>query len=134
MKMKISTVITIEDVQYISEGINKTLNNRRSIIPTALYQILKIIYNNVLQTGCCLIRPNFSEPHSAGLDKFYCTYFHKIWKNTSSMVKISSMFDINVTYSIFANDFNISVSQNKKIADKNVISNNCNASYVNSYH
>lgn len=32
--------------------------------------------------------------------------------------KISTMFDINVTYSIFANDFNISVSQNKKVADK----------------
>lgn len=28
----------------------------------------------VLQTRCCLIRPNFSEPPSAKLDKFYCTY------------------------------------------------------------
>lgn len=73
--MTISTVIMIEDV---SEEM-KILMNRRSIIPTALYLILTLIYNNVLQTGCCIIRPNFSEPHSVGLDKFYCMLISYLW-------------------------------------------------------
>lgn len=31
-----------------------------------------MICKNVHQTGCCLIPPNFSEPPSAELVKFYC--------------------------------------------------------------
>lgn len=41
--------------------------------------ILKLICIDVLQTGCCLIWPNLSEPHSAGLYKFDCNTYCISW-------------------------------------------------------